>query len=99
MKHRSLEPEIKESLSGAFFVKLGNNTLGGFHKKEHAELFLKAYTGELEKEVASRAWQEGVDNLSLLISGRDIVLTGDLKNPYKETLPHVYDVDAPDLIP
>lgn len=77
------QPEIRESLSGSFFVKLGNDNLGGFHKKEHAELFLNAYTGTLEKEIARRAWQEGVDQLSLLISGRDIVLTGELINPYK----------------
>lgn len=77
-------PEIKEGASGAFFVKIGNNTLGGFHKKEHADLFLKAYTGELEKETAKLAWDEGVNTLSLLISGRDVVLIGKLENPYSK---------------
>lgn len=83
MKQLAKTPEIKEGANGAFFVKLGNKNLGGFHKKEHAELFLKAYTGDLEKQAAKLAWEEGVDNLSLLISGRDIVLTGELINPYK----------------
>jgi hypothetical protein len=35
--------EIKEGASGAFFVKQGGKTLCGFYKKEHAELFLKAF--------------------------------------------------------
>ncbi len=33
------EYKIKEGASGAFFVMSGNSPIGGFHKKEHAELF------------------------------------------------------------
>ncbi len=33
------EYKIKESSSGAFFVMCGNIPVGGFHKKEYAELF------------------------------------------------------------
>lgn len=38
-------------------------------------------TGNREKY---KVWQEGVDALSNLISGRDIVLTGELINPYAQ---------------
>lgn len=40
------EYRIKESPSGTFFVMLGNTPIGGFHKKEHAELFLNALIKE-----------------------------------------------------
>lgn len=37
---------LKESPSGAFFVMLDGKPIGGFHSKEHANLFLKALTNQ-----------------------------------------------------
>jgi hypothetical protein len=96
-------PEIREGASGAFFVKLGENSLGGFHSRNHAELFLKSYTGELEKEISARTFAEGAKAMYFLISSRDIAYKShppiEIENPYSVKLPHIYDVDAPDLIP
>lgn len=47
MKSKPKKPEIKQGASGAHFVKIGDETLGGFHLKEHAELFLKAITEKI----------------------------------------------------
>jgi hypothetical protein len=41
MKRPVSNPEIKESLSGTFLIKKGNEIIAGFRKKEHAEMFLK----------------------------------------------------------
>lgn len=40
------EYKLKESPSGAFFVMLGNTPIGGFHKREYAELFKSVLDGD-----------------------------------------------------
>lgn len=97
------QPEIREGASGAFFVKIGNDSLGGFHSRQHAELFLKSYTGELEKEISEKTFAEGAKAMYYIIASKDIAYKShppiEIENPYSSQLPHVYDVDAPDLIP
>lgn len=56
------KPEIKESLSGAFLVKLGSVILGGFYKREHAELFLKAYNKTKNDEKQDNQNQDSSKN-------------------------------------
>lgn len=42
MKQPVKKIEIKEAASGAFFVKHGDDVLGGFHDKSHADIFFEA---------------------------------------------------------
>lgn len=46
MKQPVKKMEIKGGASGAFFIKQGNDTIAGFWKREHAEIFLKAISDE-----------------------------------------------------
>jgi len=81
---------IEESLSGAFFVKDGREPLGGFHKKENAELFMESYTGhrfsvEEIKEAVTNLWIEDFGKLYDASSERDgYFICGFITNALKQ---------------